>query len=124
MNVIAQVCALIAAAIHLVVGLLESFFYDRPAVRRFLTLSEDNPPALRLWTFNVGFYNIFLAAGLIAGLVAAWSGHESVGRALVIYVSAFMVAGGIMLFVSDRRLWQGSLGQGLLPLVALVTLLV
>ncbi|WP_374109057.1 DUF1304 domain-containing protein [Streptomyces sp. CC228A] len=104
--------------------MLESFFFHRPAVRRLLTRTDDHSPALRLWTFNVGFYNIFLACGVLAGLVAHWTGHPTTGRALVLYAASFMAAAGAVLLVSDRRLWRGALGQGLLPLVAVVALLV
>ncbi|MFF8608240.1 DUF1304 domain-containing protein [Streptomyces sp. NPDC015346] len=111
MNVVSQVFALIAAAIHLLVWPLESFLYARPQVRVLLTGSTADAPEVRLWRFNVGFYNLFLALGMIAGFVALRLGHETVGRTLVLYLAAFMVAGGITLFVSDRKLWGGALGQ-------------
>lgn len=120
MNVVSQVFALIAAAVHIAVWPLESFFYGRPQVRAFLTGSTADAPEVRLWRVNVGFYNLFLALGLVAGLVALALGHETVGRSLIIYLSAFMIAGGITLFVSDPKLWRGSLGQALPPAVVLL----
>lgn len=120
MNVVSQVFVLVAAAVHVAVWPLESFLYGRPQVRVLLTGSTADAPEVRLWRFNVGFYNLFLALGLIAGFVALHLGHETVGRTLIIYLSFFMIGGGIMLFVSDPKLWRGSLGQALPPTVVLL----
>ncbi|MFF8411138.1 DUF1304 domain-containing protein [Streptomyces omiyaensis] len=121
MHIVSQVFALIAAAVHLFVWPLESFLYGRRAwVREFLTGSTADAPEVRLWRFNVGFYNLFLACGMIAGVVALHLGHETVARTLVVYVAAFMTGGGIMLLVSDPRLWRGSLGQAVPGVVILV----
>ena len=88
-------------------------------------------PAVRLWAFGVGFYNLFLACGVVAGVVAWAVGQEAVGRALVFYICLFMFLSGIVLFVADRMALSrprgagvsGALGQSLPPLVALVALL-
>ncbi|MET9435925.1 DUF1304 domain-containing protein [Streptomyces sp. NPDC006551] len=120
MHVVSQVFALIAAAVHVFVWPLESFLYGHPRVRVFLTGSTADAPEVRLWRFNVGFYNLFLALGMIAGFVALHLGHETAGRTLIIYLSAFMIGGGIMLFVSDPRLWRGALGQAVPGAVVLL----
>ncbi|MDH6707481.1 putative membrane protein [Kitasatospora sp. MAA19] len=111
MNAVSQVFAMLAAAIHLVVWPLESFLYGHPRVRFLLTGSTADAPEVRLWRFNVGFYNLFLALGLVAGLVLLHTGHAGSGRAVITYIAAFMVAGGITLFVSEPKLWRGALGQ-------------
>ena len=120
MNAVSQVFAIVAAAVHVFVWPLESFLYGRPWVRVFLTGSTADAPEVRLWRFNVGFYNLFLALGLIAGFVALRLGHEPPGRPLIIYVSVFMIGGGIMLLFSAPRLCPGSLGQAAPPLVVLL----
>ncbi|MET9374267.1 DUF1304 domain-containing protein [Streptomyces sp. NPDC002992] len=122
MHALSQVFALIAAAVHLFVWPLESFLYSRHAwVREFLTGSSADAPEVRLWRFNVGFYNLFLALGMIAGFVALHLDHETVGRTLILYLSAFMIGGGIMLAVSDPRLWRGAVGQAAPGVVILLT---
>ncbi|MFF3289749.1 DUF1304 domain-containing protein [Streptomyces sp. NPDC003023] len=120
MNAVSQVFALVAAAIHVVVWPLESFLYGRPQVRVLLTGSTADAPEVRLWRVNVGFYNLYLALGLVAGFVALRLGHESVGRTLIVYISFFIIAGGITLLVSAPGLWRGSLGQALPPAVVLI----
>ena len=58
--------------------------------------------------------------GPVAGLIAYHAGQVSAGRALVIYGCAFMAACGVVLFISDRRLWRGMVGQSAPPLIALI----
>ncbi|MFD0273870.1 DUF1304 domain-containing protein [Kitasatospora sp. NPDC127111] len=120
MNAVSQLFALIAAAIHVIAWPLESFLYGHPRVRYLLTGSTADAPEVRLWRFNVGFYNLFLALGLGAGVTALHTGHQATGRALIVYVSAFMIAGGITLFVSEPKLWRGALGQAVPPAVVLL----
>jgi putative membrane protein len=111
MNVVAQAFAVIAALIHIVVGIMEAFFYDRPAVRVFLTGSAADAPEVQLWRFFVGIYNTFLGFGIVAGFVALQMDQETVGRTLIIYVCSFMVASGVIFLITTPRLWQGALGQ-------------
>ncbi|MER7755596.1 DUF1304 domain-containing protein [Kitasatospora sp. NPDC097643] len=120
MNAVSQVFAMLAAAIHLVVWPLESFLYGHPRVRYLLTGSTADAPEVRLWRFNVGFYNLFLALGLVAGLVLLHTGHAGDGRAVITYVAAFMLAGGVTLFASEPKLWRGALGQAVPAAVVLL----
>ncbi len=119
-----QLFAMIAVLFHVVAFVLESFLFDRPSVQTFLLGKPEPAAGVRLWAFNQGFYNLFLAAGPVAGLIAYYAGHQSVGRALVIYGCAFMAACGGVLFISDRRLWRSMIGQSGPPLIALIAALV
>ncbi|GAB2833107.1 DUF1304 family protein [Lentzea nigeriaca] len=127
MSIVAQVAAGVAALVHLVVWVWEAFLIHRVHYTVFGQPAED-VPAIRLWAFGVGFYNLFLACGLIAGLVAVNSGHELVGRTLVVYVSWFMLLSSVVLAVADQlamsrprnQAWGGVAGEGIPPLVALL----
>ncbi|WAZ27312.1 DUF1304 domain-containing protein [Streptomyces cinnabarinus] len=116
----AQVFALLAALAHIVVGALERFFYDRPAVRVFLTTSTADAPEVTLWRSGVAAYNILIGLGLVAGVTALHTGDTTVGRTLIIYLCAFLIASAIIFVVSFPRLWRGALGQGLPPAIALL----
>ncbi|MFJ4184713.1 MULTISPECIES: DUF1304 domain-containing protein [unclassified Kitasatospora] len=120
MNAVSQLSAMLAAAIHLVAWPLESYLYGHPRVRYLLTGSTADAPEVRLWRFNVGFYNLFLALGLVAGLVLLHTGHSGSGRPVILYIAAFMVAGGITLFVSEPRVWRGALAQAVPAAVVLI----
>ena len=124
MNTVAVIFALGAGLLHVAVGLMESFFFDQRGVQRFLLKKDASPPEVSLWAFSVGFYNMFLGAGAILGVVLAGSGDEEVGRALVLYACSFMSLCGIVLWVSDHRLWGGAVSQFTIPLVAVVATLV
>jgi putative membrane protein len=123
------VFALLAAGLHILVFVWEALAFQRPAVhqRIFFTPTAD-VPAVRLWAFGVGFYNLFLACGTIAGVVAWSGGNETVGRALVIYTCLFMALSGLVLFIADRmelgrargKGIGGALAQGVPPLIALL----
>jgi putative membrane protein len=87
-------------------------------------------PAAHLWAFNVGFYNLFLASGAIAGVILWWAGQDTPGRTLVVYTCLFMFLAGIALAASDRMALSrqrgdgvvGALSQSAPPLVALISL--
>jgi putative membrane protein len=84
MNLVTQLFVMIAVLFRAVTFVLESFLFHRPNVQTFLLGKPEPAAGVRLWAFNQGFYNIFLAAGPAVGLLAHYAGHQSVGRALVI----------------------------------------
>lgn len=127
MSTVAQVAAAVAALVHVVVWVCEAFLIGRVHHSMFRQPAED-VPAIRLWAFGVGFYNLFLACGLIVGLFALHGGQELVGRTLIFYVSWFMVGGSVVLAVADQlgmsrarnQAWGGVAAEGIPPLVVLL----
>ncbi|GCE74973.1 DUF1304 domain-containing protein [Cellulomonas biazotea] len=115
------VLAALAAALHVVIFVLESVLFDRPDVHaRFRTSSQDLD-VVRPWAFNQGFYNLFLAVGAAVGVVLAALGHEDVGLALVLLACGSMLAAALVLVTADRRMARAAATQGTLPLLAVVT---
>jgi putative membrane protein len=127
------ISALLAAVIHVLAFTWEVVLFQRPGVHSgvFAIPTADVPP-VRLWSFNVGFYNLFLAVGLVTGVIVWILGNASVGRTLVTYVCLFMFLAGVVLFISDRLALSrprgagvgGAISQSVPPLVALVALAV
>ncbi|HVK21151.1 MAG TPA: DUF1304 domain-containing protein [Actinokineospora sp.] len=114
MNIVAQIFAGIAGLIHVVVWVWESFLFRRPGIHKgIFSVPSEDVPAVLLWSFNVGFYNLFLGSGTIIGLVMLNTGDEAVGRALVIYTCGFMALAGIVLLISDRLDLGRTKGTGL-----------
>ncbi|WP_068276418.1 DUF1304 domain-containing protein [Aldersonia kunmingensis] len=113
MSVLAQIFALITAFVHVLAFTWEVVLWQRPGVHQgiFQVSTADLPP-VRLWSFNVGFYNLFLAAGPIVGVVAWHLDYATVARTLVIYCCSFMALAGVMLFVSDRLAMSRPKGAG------------
>ena len=124
MSAVSQVFALIAALIHVQVFVLESVLWSRPAVyRRFLVRSDADAEVVRPFMLNQGFYNLLLAAGILVGLVLLHvDGHQTAGRAVVVFCCASIVVAALVLLATDRKLARAALIQGLPPALALATL--
>lgn len=115
-----EVLAALAAVLHLVFFGMESLFFMRPAVyRRFGAHSPADAQAMRLLALNQGFYNLFLALGLLAGLgLLHMPALKTVGMTLVLFCSACMLAAAVVLRLSaGARLGPAALVQGLPPLL-------
>lgn len=124
MLVVALVLAAVAAALHVVIFVLESVLFERPDVHRRFGTRTDDVPAVRAWAFNQGFYNLFLAVGAAAGVVVATLGHEDVGLALVLLACGSMLAAALVLLATDRRMARAAATQGTVPLLAVVAVVV
>jgi putative membrane protein len=128
---VVAVFALLTAAAHAVVFLFEGVLLRRPAVHRgvFGMTADDVGPA-RLWAFGVSFYNLFLAIGLVWGVVAWGSGDTGFGRTLVLYHCVFIALAGVALLAAGwmglyrerRKAFAGAAGQSGPPLLALVAM--
>ena len=133
MTVVVWIFALLTALVHITAFAWETLLFQRPGVHQgvFAIPAADVPP-VRLWAFNVGFYNLFIASGLVGGVIVWMNGNEAVGRALVIYLCLFAFLAGIALLVSDRLAMSrprgkgvgGALAQAVPPLIALAAALV
>jgi putative membrane protein len=129
MTVVVWVFALLTALVHLVVFALEAIWITRPAVYgKVFALPADDVPAIRLWAFGVGFYNLFIGLGLVGGVVAWMAGYPTEGRTLVLYLLGFTFLSGLVLLLADRLALGrekgagigGAIGQSGPPLIALV----
>jgi putative membrane protein len=119
--IVAQLFALLAAAIHVWFFVLESLRLARPAVAaRFGLTSPHAIAAVRPKAFNQGFYNLFLAVGIAAGVAQMAGGADVAGRSIVIFACLCMVWAGIVLLVTSPRLARAALLQLVPPLLAIV----
>jgi putative membrane protein len=73
---------------------------------------------------NQGFYNLFLAAGTLVGVVGAWRGWEPQGATLVVFGCLFMIGAALVLVVARPSMARGAAVQGVLPALALITALI
>lgn len=109
---------MIAGLLHVYIFILESVRWRHPSVwKRFGVRSQEEADLIRPMAFNQGFYNLFLAAGVIIGL--ALSG-TLVGYGMIVLALASMVLASIVLILTTRALWIGALVQGVPPLLALL----
>lgn len=123
MNPASQVFAFLAAALHVAIFCMESLWFMRPGVhKRFGAATVADAEARRLFAFNQGFYNLFLAIGIFVGLALIhFGGNVIVGRTLVLFCCACMIGAGVVLFLSaGRKMWRAAAIQAAFPLLAWV----
>ena len=120
MSLIAVVAAAIAGLLHAYFFVLESVWFSRPAVYgRFGIHTAAEAETVRSFAYNQGFYNLFLAAGVLIGLWAVGYGDAAAGRAVVLFACGSMVAAGLVLVTHDRRFVVPALVQAVPPLIAI-----
>ena len=126
MHPIAIVAALVAMAIHAYFFLLESVWFMRPAVwARFGLKSAEQAAIVRSFAFNQGFYNLFLAIGVLVGLSLIATDELAPGRAIVMFACGAMVAAGAVLVAHSRAFLRVAMIQMLPPAITvLVTWLI
>lgn len=88
---VAWTFAVIAGLAHVGAFVAESLLFHRPGVQRLMIGRVDPAPGVRLWAFNQGFYNLFLALGAFAGVVM-WAAFDetTAGRTLIVFCCAAM----------------------------------
>ncbi len=121
MNSAVQIFALLAGVLHVVIFLMESLWFMRPNV--YLRFGADNAieaEAIRLFAFNQGFYNLFLAVGLFVGLgLLHFSGNFVVAQTLILFSCASMLGAAVVLFFSaGKKVLRGAFIQGVFPMLA------
>ncbi|WP_210495487.1 DUF1304 domain-containing protein [Patulibacter sp. SYSU D01012] len=109
----------IGAAIHVYIFVLESFWWTTRARAVFGT-TPDQAEATRELAYNQGFYNLFLAIAVAAGIVFAAAGNETVGGTLVLTGAGMMVAAGLVLLASSPDKARSALIQLGAPAVGVV----
>jgi putative membrane protein len=121
MSLLAQALAFVAALIHVFFFYAESVTFARPETwRRFGLQSQEQADIVRPMAYNQGFYNLFLALGIVAGLVLVTNGSVEAGRAVVVFACACMVGAGIVLITTSRAMLRAALLQLTAPLLAIV----
>jgi putative membrane protein len=121
MHPVAALTALVAGAVHVWFFAMESIWFTRPAIwRRFGLGSDEDARTVRSWAYNQGFYNLFLAVGVVIGLALVAVGDQAAGRAIVLFACGSMIAAAVVLVTHSPQLLRAGLIQGLPPLVAIL----
>ncbi len=121
MRIAATVFIGLAALLHVYIFWMESVGWTRPEVwRRFGVADQAAAEMTRPMAYNQGFYNLFLAAGAVLGVILWIAGHEVAGRTLALFCTASMVLAASVLLTTGRTYLQAALTQGTLPLIGFV----
>lgn len=117
-----QVLGVLLGVLLISVGVLEAFFIRDQRLHRFFLVDPGDVDAVRLWTLNVGLYNVVWGAGAITGSFMLGAADPAQGRTLLLFVCAAHVILGLVLFFTERRLWLNALAEAVLPLIIIVLL--
>ncbi len=107
----------IAAIIHVYIFVVESLRWGSPSVNKAFRVTPEQAAQNRVFAFNQGFYNLFLAVAIGVGLMLP-SEH------LVLYASASMCAAAVVLIFSQRGMLRAALFQGMPPAIGLLLSLI
>ena len=103
---------LLPALIHIYIFILESFRWQHPRTRKVFAMSESQAEQTKLMAFNQGFYNLFLALGVIGAYALSFSvDYTQASLALGIFSNLSIIGAGLVLLASGRHLWRGALIQ-------------
>ncbi|MGH8034689.1 MAG: DUF1304 domain-containing protein [Nevskiales bacterium] len=122
MNLASQIFAALAVVFHILFFCMESLWFMRPQVfARFGAKSQTDAESQRLFAFNQGFYNLFLAMGCAAGIVMLQGTEWAlVGRTLVLFTCACMLgAAAVLTYSAPQKMLRAAAIQGLPPLLAI-----
>jgi putative membrane protein len=122
MPIVSIVFAAIAGIIHVLFFLMESVWWMHPKVHKnFGIKSIAEASQFKPSFFNQGFYNLFLAIGIFAGIYLLKYQSSTHGITLMLFGCASMFAASIVLLVSKPNMLRGVFIQGLCPLLAILT---
>ena len=116
----------LAALVHIYIFYLESIVWSKPATwKNFGLKTQAEAETVKPMAFNQGYYNAFLALGVIVGLVLlATPGVEQAGFALTIFSASSMVLAATVLITSSPKLARAAVLQGAAPLIGVIALIV
>lgn len=111
----------LAGLIHVYIFAMESLLWGKAKTNRVFGLSPEKAEQNRLFAFNQGYYNLFLAVAAFTGVGLSLSndGHPA-GATLMIYSSLSMVGAAMVLLYSQKKLIRPAAIQGVPPLLGLI----
>lgn len=113
----------LAALLHVYIFVMESLTWTSPRTRATFGTTAEEAETTKLLAFNQGFYNLFLAIGVIVGLILLLTGGSvQAGFAAAIFGLLSMVLAAIVLLSSNPKLARSAAIQGLAPLIGVVLL--
>ena len=114
----------LAALIHVYIFYLESIAWSKPRTwKTFGLRSQEEADTVRPMAYNQGYYNAFLAAGIVVGIVLMHTPQlQQAGLALVLFAAASMVLAATVLITSSPKLARAAVLQGAAPLIGGVLL--
>lgn len=125
MAIVASVFVALAAVVHLGIFASQTMAWSSPSVwRRYGVASQRDADTSRPIAYTQGFYNLFLAAGAVVGMVLYWTTLRHVGFGLMFFTCTCMVLAAVVQLTIGGRKPTAALVQGVPPLIGLVLFVV
>lgn len=121
MTILLVLVGALAVAMHVWIFVMESLRWEHPATRRVFGMSSEDAERTNEMAYNQGFYNLFLAIILAAGL---WLhvADDPTGGPLVVAGAGSMLAAAVVLVARSPSRMRAAIGQGVFPLLTLLVL--
>ncbi len=121
MTAVALVLAGLAALLHVFIWTMESITWKQPTTwKRFGVESQADADTTAPLAYNQGYYNLFLAAVTIIGIVLIAGDRDDAGWALVLAGCGSMVAAALVLVTSGPGYARAAATQGTIPALAVL----
>jgi putative membrane protein len=112
---------LIPALVQGYIFVLEALLWGKPRTNATFGVKPEQVETLRPWALNQGWYNLFLAVGILLG----WLGNQGwlwepglgaltgglLGSPVAAFALASMLAAGLVLVISNPRMFRSALVQ-------------
>ena len=119
MTIVFNVFIVITACLHALFFKLESIDFMQAKVLKKFSLNQEQGAVVKVWAFNQGFYNLFLALGLFYSLYLNYSGQTELGLLLARFILITIVGAGVVLWISSPKKVVAAIAQAGSALVAL-----
>ena len=111
----------IAGFFHVYVFYLESITWTKPKTwKTFRIASQEHAEIIRPMSFNQGFYNLFLAFGILFGFILLPT-YATNGYTLLIFSTSSIVGAGVVLLASVKGSRRAALLQATPALLGLIS---
>ena len=112
----------LSALLHIVFFKIESIDFMKPEVLARFKLNETSGSFVRVWAFNQGFYNLFLAIGLFYSLYLLYKKEHRTGKTLANFILLTIVGAGCVLYFSAPNSTLGAALQAMPALFGFLSL--
>lgn len=122
MHISTKIFVLLAGLLHVLIFAMESiFFMNEKVYVRFRLETIEQAEIVKLFAYNQGWYNLFLAIAALAGVFLSSKLKPNVGNTLSMYACFSMLAAALVLVTSSFEMARAACIQGGFPLLAILT---
>ncbi len=103
MEIVTYIFIGVTALLHIVFFKIESIDFMKTKTLKAFSLNEKSGEIVKPWAFNQGFYNLFLALGLIYSIYLLYSGLVEQGKVLAGFILLAITGAGVVLGLSSPK---------------------